>query len=69
MKIRPVGAKLFRADRQTDMTELIVSCLNSAKAPKDQQDTETHFIFHRLNCSVTYIEKAAEANVERMGMK
>ena len=25
MKFRPVGSELFRADRQTDMTKLIVS--------------------------------------------
>jgi hypothetical protein len=25
MKIRPVGVKLFHADRQTDMTKLVVA--------------------------------------------
>jgi hypothetical protein len=34
MKIRPVGAELFHADRQTDMTKLIVAFHNVAKAPK-----------------------------------
>jgi len=37
MKIRPVGAELFGADgrteRKADMTRLIVSLLNFAKAP------------------------------------
>ena len=40
MKIRPVGAELFRADRQTrdrqtDMTNLIVAFHNFANAPKN----------------------------------
>ena len=35
MKIRPVGAELFHADRQTDMTKLIVAFRNFAKAPKN----------------------------------
>jgi len=38
MKIRPVGAELFRADRQkdrrTDMTKLIDVFRNFANAPK-----------------------------------
>jgi len=35
MKIRPVGAELFHADGQTDMTKLIVVFLNFSKAPKE----------------------------------
>jgi hypothetical protein len=38
MKIRPVGAELFHADwqtdRQTDMTDLIVTFRNFANPPK-----------------------------------
>ena len=34
MKIRPVGAKLFHADRQTDMTKLKATCRNFVDAPK-----------------------------------
>ena len=34
MKIRPVGAELFIADRRTDMTKLIVVFRNFAKAPE-----------------------------------
>jgi len=34
MKIRPVGASLFRADGQTDMTKLMVSFRNFANSPK-----------------------------------
>jgi len=33
-KILPVGAELFRADRRTDVTKLIVAFRNSAKEPK-----------------------------------
>ena len=34
MKIRPVGAKLFRADRRRDMTKLLVAFCNFANAHK-----------------------------------
>jgi hypothetical protein len=33
MKITPVGAELFHADSQTDMTKLIVAFHNFANAP------------------------------------
>ena len=32
-KIRPVGAELFRADRQPDMSKLIIAFRNFANAP------------------------------------
>jgi len=35
MKIRPMGAELFQADRRTDMTKLIVDCRNFANVPKN----------------------------------
>jgi len=35
VKIRPVGAELFHADRRTDMTKLIAATLNFANAPKE----------------------------------
>jgi hypothetical protein len=35
MKIRPVGAQLFHADRQTDVTKLIVAFRNFAKASEN----------------------------------
>jgi hypothetical protein len=35
MKIRPVGAELFRADRRTDMTKLIIAFSNFVNAPKN----------------------------------
>jgi hypothetical protein len=35
MKIHPVGAELFHADGQRDMTELIVTFHNSANGPKN----------------------------------
>ena len=34
MKIRLVGAKLFHADGQKDMTKLRVACRDFANAPK-----------------------------------
>ena len=34
MKIRPVGDELFRADRRTDMTKLVVAFCNFLNAPK-----------------------------------
>jgi len=34
MKIREIGAKMFHADGQTDMTKLIVAFRNFANAPK-----------------------------------
>ena len=34
IKIRPVGAELFHADRQAYMTKLIVPLRNFSKAPK-----------------------------------
>jgi len=35
VKIRPVGAELFHADGQTDMTKLIVAFRNFANVPND----------------------------------
>jgi len=35
MKIHPVGAELFQAGRQTDMTKLIVVLCSFAIAPKN----------------------------------
>jgi len=43
MKIRPVGAELLQADRQTDgrtdMTKLLVAFRNFANAPKNESNT------------------------------
>ena len=35
MKIRPVWAELFRANRRTDVTKLIVAFSQFSKAPKN----------------------------------
>ena len=35
MKMRPVGANLFHADGQTDMTKIINSFSSFANAPKN----------------------------------
>ena len=36
MKIQSVGAELFHADKQTDMTRLIVAFHNSVNMPKSE---------------------------------
>jgi hypothetical protein len=38
MKIRPVGADLFHADGQTDVTNLIVAFRNFANVPNKLKD-------------------------------
>ena len=38
MKIRPVTAEMFHADRRTDITNLIVAFRNFTKAPKNALD-------------------------------
>jgi len=35
MNIHPVGAELFHADRQTNMTKLIATFHNSVNTPKN----------------------------------
>jgi hypothetical protein len=37
IKIRPVGAELFHADRQTDMKRLIFAFRNLANVPKKKE--------------------------------
>jgi len=37
MKIRPVGAESFHADRQTDMTKLTIAFRKFANAPKKKK--------------------------------
>ena len=41
MKIRPVGAELFYADRQRDVTKLIDAFRNFAKAHKKKREKES----------------------------
>ena len=48
IKIRPVGAELFHADRQTDMTKLIVAFRNFANAPKKAIHTPLLKLLHLL---------------------
>ena len=43
MKIRPVAAKLFRRDGQTDMTKLTVAFPNFAKVPKNSQEIPSSY--------------------------
>ena len=47
MKIRQVGAELYREDRRTDMTKLIVAFRNFANAPKSSDylgTTDLHWV-------------------------
>jgi 23S rRNA A2030 N6-methylase RlmJ len=46
IKICPVGAELFHADRQTDMTKLVVAFHNFANAAKKEGK------FHLITCHV-----------------
>jgi hypothetical protein len=54
----PVGAELFRADRRTDMTKLIVAFRNFANAPK------IHFfcVYSSLSTSVYAIHCTCLSN-------
>jgi len=40
MKIRPVGAEFFHADRRTDMTKLMVVFRRFANEPKNCSSTQ-----------------------------
>jgi hypothetical protein len=40
MKIRPVGADLFHADKRAGITKLIVAFRNFANAPKNCSDAQ-----------------------------
>jgi hypothetical protein len=42
MKVRPLGAELFHADGQTDMTKLTVASRNFANCPKEHSDISSH---------------------------
>jgi len=51
MNLSPAGAELFHADRQTDMTKLIIAFQNLTKAPKkwkryikDQSSLEKRYL-------------------------
>jgi len=48
VKIRPVGAKLFYADGQTDVTKLIVAFRNFANEPKTVRSiTQCIYVFRK----------------------
>ena len=44
MKINPLGAELFHADRRTNMVKLIVVFRNFANAPKNESEKVMFFI-------------------------
>ena len=56
VKIRPVGAELFRADRQTDMTKLTVAFGNFVNAPK-----KITFCFSTVFMSLVWILEKKKA--------
>jgi hypothetical protein len=52
MKILPVGAEFFNADRRTDMTKLMVAFRSFANPPKDMgSNAFTHNSFRGVQCS------------------
>ena len=51
MKIHPVGAKFFCADRQTYMTKLMVTFQNSVEVPKKNTYVEVMAICLWLSIS------------------
>jgi hypothetical protein len=52
MKIRPVGAEFLHTDRQTDMTKVIVTFRNFAKAPNN--NNYYHFFISNRNDNNNY---------------
>jgi len=50
MKIHPVGAELFRVDRQTDVMKLIAAFCNLVNVPRNKTDA---LWVQKLPCSVT----------------
>jgi hypothetical protein len=48
MKIRQVGAELFYADGQTDITKIAVAFRNSANAPNNYS-TQGHILYKSLS--------------------
>jgi len=54
MKIRPVGAEFFHADRQKDMMQLIVAFRNCAKAPRNECYVGDSYVFVLMACCWNY---------------
>ena len=53
MKIRPVGAELFHANRRTDMTKLIVAFRNFANATLKLHYSTVHLPTYLLTYLLT----------------
>ena len=62
MTIRPMGAKLFHADRRTDMTKLIVAFSNFAEASKKGSICRT-VLWTSSRDSFTEEEKASKNRI------
>jgi hypothetical protein len=54
MKVRPVGAQLFHADRRTDMTKLIVVFRNFTEAPKTENTGKMSSSHHKNKQYINY---------------
>ena len=65
IKIRPVGAKLFHEERQTDMTKLIVTFFNFAKSPRNQSaDSVSNLTLLLELCKTYYSMQRAKQSVD-----
>jgi hypothetical protein len=60
MKIRPVGAELFYADRQTDMTKLMVAFRNFANAHSEPLVTRSDKWQHNFSYSCYILYSVAD---------
>ena len=58
MQIRPVGAEMFHADRQRDITKLIVDFLTFASAPK-KKESLLNWKFNWLSCGKIYAVRSS----------
>jgi len=67
MKIRSVGAELFHADGQTDMTKLTVAFRNFANAPQEQSfgSKGTKNLLIRLEIAIPAVYKAIVHNIHQ----
>ena len=55
MKIRQMGAELFHADGQTDMTKIVVAFRNFANAPKINVRNRNIFVYSNKSSFIIII--------------
>jgi len=72
MKIRPVEAESFRADRRTDITKLIVALRNSVNTPNMSPQTCTYLpllgLHPKLSMSLRYTADFHTTRLTRRGL-